>query len=150
MSCGERLVAELRKRKRRVTPQRAVILETIAHMPGHLSPLEVYRAASERLPGLNLATVYRTLETMHQDGLLDTFQLEPGQVRYALREPDHLHGHLVCRECGAVLEFDPAEAGGLRSEIEARHGFRIALEHLTLRGQCEACAARGKPSRSVI
>ena len=145
MSCGERLVAELRSRKRRVTPQRAVIMETIAHMQGHLSPSEVHQVARERLPGLNLATVYRTLDTLHQDGLLDTFQLEPGQVRYALRELDHLHGHLVCSECGAVLDFDPAEVETLRSEIEARHGFRMALEHLTLRGRCETCAAQGQP-----
>ena len=111
MSCGERLVAELRSRKRRVTPQRAVILETIAHMGGHRSVQEVYSQARDRLPGLNLATIYRTLETLHEAGMVDLFHSGAGPTLFALRDPDAPHGHLVCIECQHVLDIDetPAE-----------------------------------------
>jgi Fur family ferric uptake transcriptional regulator len=140
MSCGERLAKELRKQGYRVTPQRAVILETIAHMDGHRTAQEVYQAAGERLPGLNLATIYRTLETLHAASLVDLFDTG-GVTRFSLRDPEHLHGHLVCHRCGKTLTLDPAHAAPLAVKIHQKTGFEIALDHLTLVGLCEDCSS---------
>ena len=140
MSCGERLAKELRKQGFRVTPQRAVILETIAHMDGHRTAQEVYHAAGERLPGLNLATIYRTLETLHAASLVDLFDTG-GVTRFSLRDPEHPHGHLVCHRCGKTLTLDPANAASLAGKIRRETGFEIALDHLTLVGLCEDCAS---------
>ena len=73
MSCGERLANELRSKGHRVTPQRAVILETIAHKNGHLCAQDIYTDARRKLPGLNLATVYRTVEVLHEAEMVDLF-----------------------------------------------------------------------------
>ncbi|MCJ7568855.1 MAG: transcriptional repressor, partial [Anaerolineales bacterium] len=71
MSCGKRLAEQLRERGYRVTAQRTIILETIAHMKAHNSAQQVYEGARQRLPGLNLATVYRTVESLHEAGLIN-------------------------------------------------------------------------------
>jgi Fur family ferric uptake transcriptional regulator len=140
MSCGERLAGELRRRGYRVTPQRAVILETVAHMEGHPSVQQVHQVACARLPGLNLATVYRTFDVLQKAGLVDYFSTGAGLDRYALRDPDHPHGHLVCRACGEVLEFDPQLTNRLEAALIRKHGFQLDPSHITLTGLCAACA----------
>jgi Fur family ferric uptake transcriptional regulator len=143
MSCGDRLAKDLREAGYRVTPQRAVILESIAHNQGHHSAPEVFSIARRRLPGLNLATVYRTLDSLHQAGLVD---LLPGNgselVRFSLHEPDHLHAHLVCRSCGDIREIGPDEVDRMAAALEQATGFRVDVAHLTLVGLCSRCAAR--------
>jgi Fur family ferric uptake transcriptional regulator len=150
MSCGERLAKELREQGYRVTPQRAVILETIAHMDGHRTAQEVFRAAGERLPGLNLATIYRTLDTLHAASLVDLFDDGGGVTRFSLRDPEHQHGHLVCQRCGRTLTLDPAHVSSLARKIHRETGFEIAVDHLTLTGLCESCCrvAEESPSSS--
>jgi Fur family ferric uptake transcriptional regulator len=141
MSCGERLAREMKRRGQRITPQRAVILETIAHMERHASAQEVFEQARLRLPGLHLATVYRALGGLQQSGLVDPFHAGPGQTRFALSHEDHPHGHLVCQRCGRTEDFDPFMAQGLAEQVAERHGYQVSLSHLTLRGLCSDCIA---------
>ena len=148
MACGERLARELKRRGQRITPQRAVILETIAHMERHVSAQEVFEQARLRLPGLHLATVYRALEGLQQAGLVDPFHAGPGQTRFAMTQEDHPHGHLVCQRCGRTESFDPGMAHDLVKEVDERHGYQVNLSHLTLRGLCSDCRPLAQASRS--
>jgi Fur family ferric uptake transcriptional regulator len=143
MSCGERLIQVLRKRGFRVTSQRAVILEIIAHNGDHLSVQEVYLEAKERLPGLNLATVYRTLETLHEAGVIDLLNFGMTPARFSLRDPYNPHGHLVCRECGQISEIDTDLIARISGEVEQKVGFYVEPNHLTLSGLCDECAVDG-------
>jgi len=146
VSCGERLAQELKRRGQRVTAQRAVILETIAHMERHVTAQEVYDQARQRLPGLHLATVYRALEGLQQAGLIDPFHAGPGLTRFALTQQDHPHGHLICQRCGQTEDFDPGPAHSLAVEVSQRHGYQVNLSHLTLRGLCPRCRQQdGEP-----
>lgn len=140
MSCSERLQGEMRQRGLRLTPQRSVILETVAHLEGHPTALEVYQGAEVRLPGLNLATVYRTLEALQRAGLIDSMGTGSGQTRFALRDLEHLHHHLICTECGGEWEVDGEAVRGLASSLQRRHGFHLHTDHLTLIGLCRSCA----------
>ena len=124
-----------------MTPQRAVILETIAHKGGHLSAQEVYIEASERLPGLNIATIYRTLDSLHSAGLIDLLSSGSKPVHFSLRDPSNPHGHLVCRKCESIFEIDPAFIDRIAREVRHKSGFVIDAHHLTLTGLCEMCAA---------
>lgn len=142
MSCGERLATKLRERGFRVTPQRAVILETVAHLQGHPTVKEVYRESRERLPGLNLATVYRALETMNEAGLVDLFNVGTDSYRFALRDADHPHGHLVCQVCGEVEEFKPQLINQLANRLREKHAFDLDAHHITLSGRCHRCQKR--------
>ena len=142
MACNDRLARELRSKGFRVTPQRAVILEIVAHRRGHQSAMDVYREARTRLPGLNLVTVYRTLETLQQAGMLDLFAVAGGVDRFALREAANPHGHLVCRGCGEVREFPAEDVARFASRLTRRHGFHVETSHLTLQGLCPECQRR--------
>jgi Fur family ferric uptake transcriptional regulator len=141
MTCGQQLAEEMRTRGFRVTPQRAVILETVAHMQGHIAVQEVFEHAGDRLPGLNIATVYRTLETMEEAGLVDKLIVSSGTDRYSLRDSTHPHGHLVCECCGAIVELGPEVLQEVAQTVEEATGHQIDHAHLTLPGMCQACAA---------
>ncbi|OGO14540.1 MAG: hypothetical protein A2Y93_00130 [Chloroflexi bacterium RBG_13_68_17] len=142
MSCGSQLTERLRRSGFRVTPQRNVILETIAHMGDHLAAQEVFDRARRRLPGLNLATVYRTLDSLHRAGLLDLLTSDGQPVRYSLHDVADAHSHLVCRSCGRVLEVAAAAFDRLARSLKREHGFAADTAHLTLHGLCQECRVR--------
>src|SRR5947208_1978563 len=106
MARNEHLNDQLRHTGLRLTPQRAAILEIVSKQVGHhhLTAQEVYQDARDRLPGLNAATVYRTLEALHEAGLVDMMVTGQDVVRFALHDPNHRHCHLACRSCETVLE----------------------------------------------
>jgi len=141
MACGERLAEELRNKGYRVTAQRTILLETIAHKGGHLNVQEIYQAARKRLPGLNLATVYRTLESLRDADLIDWYGSGPEPMQFALRDQENPHGHLACRICGAVSEFDLSLVASFVGDIKKTSGFQIDGSHLTLPGLCWQCGS---------
>ena len=140
MSCGDRLMRELRAAGYRATPQRLVILESVAHARDHTSAQQVFTQARRRLPGLNPATVYRTLETLSRAGLLDLHASGGESLRFSMRDPDHPHAHLVCRACGRKVEVDPGLLGSLSRAVKRRSGFVVDTHHLTLSGLCASCS----------
>jgi Fe2+ or Zn2+ uptake regulation protein len=125
----------------RITPQRSVILETVSHLGGHPTASEVYHQAQRRLPGLNAATVYRTLESLRDAGLVDGMD-DGGPSRFSLRDLEHPHHHLVCSVCGAVAELDPTPVRGFAAQIRRRTGFQVQTDHLTLSGRCRECSRK--------
>jgi Fur family ferric uptake transcriptional regulator len=144
------LLPQLKQQGLRLTPQRAIILQTVAEVTGHahLTVQEVYSRARDRLPGLNVATVYRTLEMLHRAALIDLMISSSGEVRFSLHDPGHRHCHLVCRECKQVLEISVEEVSLLARKLQKEQGFSIDVDHLTLSGVCRECGkASSGPGR---
>lgn len=139
MSCSQRLLEEMRRRGVRVTPQRSVILETVSHLGGHPTAIEVFREASRRLPGLNQATVYRALEALREAGMVVGMSGVNGSARYAVQDRSHPHHHLVCTACGVEIEVEPDSVVRLAQRLGRRHQFHLHTEHLTLGGLCQTC-----------
>lgn len=134
----------LKEKKLRATSQRLVILEALESLEQrdhhhHVTARDVYEAVQSTLPGLNVTTVYRTLEGLNQVGVVDLMVMSKDQVRFALRRSDTRHGHLVCRHCGEVETIDLSLFQGLSAEILSRYGFRLEEDHLTLAGHCRDC-----------
>ena len=148
MSCGRRLAEQLRERGYRVTAQRTIILETIAHMEDHISAQQVYEGARERLPGLNLATVYRTVESLQGAEMINMLSAGGEPMRFSLRDPEHPHSHLVCRECGSIFEVGAGEIEAFARRVEEETNFRIDSKHMTLEGLCPIC--KQKPAASQL
>lgn len=140
MSCGPRLARQLRAAGYRVTPQRLVILESVAHARENTSAQQIFTQARRRLPGLNPATVYRTLQRMQEAGLVDLHSIGGQALRFTLRDPQHPHAHLVCRRCGRELELDSTLLAPLQRTVRRRTGFSIDAQHLTLTGLCSRCS----------
>ena len=134
----------LREKNLRATPQRLVILKAMEelHSKGehrHVTARDVFEHVQETLPGLNVTTVYRTLEGLNQVGIVDLMTGTKDQVRFSLREPEHRHGHLVCKACGQVETIDLQPVHLLAHAIFESHGFAVEEEHFTLSGRCKNC-----------
>src|SRR4051795_13047192 len=99
----------LRERGLRLTPQRQLILEAV-HELGHATPEQVHTAVRERVAGVNITTVYRTLELLEELGLVNHTHLSHGSPTYHTAGEDQ-HVHLVCRGCGSISEGNPAREG---------------------------------------
>jgi len=139
MACGAHLEQEIRRSGFRVTAQRSVILETVAHLARHASAQEVYEKARARLPGLNPATVYRTLEVLHGAGLLDQLVSTDDPLRFSLRDPAKPHHHLVCRLCRQSFELETRRLRSISASLERDLGFALDHDHQSLTGICRAC-----------
>ena len=131
--------ADLRAQGYRLTPQRELVLGAVRQLD-HGSPEEILSRVRESAKGVNISTVYRTLELLEKLGLVSHTHLGHGAPAYhATTEPDHLH--LVCRNCERVTEVEPTIAAGLVGDVAARYGFRTDLRHLTVFGTCRECSS---------
>lgn len=136
MSCIPRFTKQLRTQGFRITPQRMAILQVL-HDGGHLTPSQVYERASQVLPGLTEATVYRTLEFMAQNNLALAAHVGSGKMVYELA--GHDHHHLICRDCGKAMQIDHKLLQKLYMQLEADSGYRLTTSHLTIFGLCPRC-----------
>jgi Fur family ferric uptake transcriptional regulator len=131
---------ELRARGYRVTPQRQLVLEAVTALQ-HGTPEEICAQVQRTAQGVNISTVYRTLELLEELGLVKHAHLRHGPPTYHLAA-DAQHVHLVCRKCGAVRDVTPTVADGLVQVLAREFGFETDVHHLTVHGCCSACGAR--------
>ncbi len=131
---------ELRSRGYRVTPQRQLVLEAVAGLD-HATPEEIAATVQQTASGVNISTIYRTLELLDNLGLVTHTHLNHGAPIYHLAS-DADHVHLVCQDCGRVLQVSPEVIRPLIVALEEGQGFETDVAHLTVFGRCGEC--RGK------
>lgn len=137
------ILNQLREKGYRITPQRELIIQAIAHSEAHMSAEEVFAALQKHTQATNLATVYRTLDLLWGEGLARRNDLGEGRIVYAtLKHGPHIH--LVCRCCNAVIEADPHLLVDLKSELATRHSFSADLQHISIFGVCQQCQSQNK------
>jgi Fe2+ or Zn2+ uptake regulation protein len=135
----ERLVAKLRERRLRVTPQRIVIHRALCSQATHMTADQVLASVSNVLPGTSLPTVYSTLELLEGLGLVRRVGTGNGAVVFDSRvEP---HAHTVCRRCGAMADLEGTAAPGDALTRAAESGFTPDHAQLVVWGLCRDCAA---------
>lgn len=128
---------ELRAKGYRVTPQRQLVLEAVTNLE-HATPEQICAEVQRTARGVNISTIYRTLELLEEIGFVKHAHLGHGPPNYHLaRDAEHIH--LVCRSCGAATDADPDAALGLAAELEKRFGFVTDVHHLTVYGACSDC-----------
>jgi Fur family transcriptional regulator, ferric uptake regulator len=130
---------QLRARGYRVTPQRQLVLEAVARVD-HATPEEICVRVQQTARGVNISTIYRTLELLEQIGLVTHTHFDQRAPIYHLAS-DADHVHLVCRECGKVSEIGPDAIRSLITALDERHGFETDVSHLTVFGRCRDCRA---------
>lgn len=129
----------------RHTRQRAAIREAIVAAARPLLPQEVLQAAQQQVPGLGIATVYRNLKGLVEEGELRAVHLPGENPRFEATGHAH-HHHFQCRQCQRV--FDVHACPGDLSRL-APQGFTVEDHDLTLYGRCQDCgAARGGRRRA--
>jgi Fur family ferric uptake transcriptional regulator len=133
--------AELRARGYRLTPQRQLVLEAVGTL-GHATPEEIAAAVRKTASGVNISTVYRTLELLEELGLVQHTHLGHGAPTYSVATDDD-HVHLVCRDCGGVDEVTSDVVEDVVRRLSAERGFTVDVGHFAVFGRCRACAANG-------
>ncbi|MFH1485460.1 MAG: Fur family transcriptional regulator [Chloroflexota bacterium] len=128
----------LRELGYRLTPQRIMVLSAIEAVEGHVSAEEIHAHVQAEYPGMNISTVYRTLDLLAELGLVTRTDMGGGIVRYHPADKGQ-HHHLVCQECGAVIELDDSILTPLRAALQERHGFQADVRHLAIFGRCARC-----------
>jgi Fur family ferric uptake transcriptional regulator len=137
------IIEDLRQKGYRITPQREMIIESIAHSESHMSADEIFSKLQTRTRATNIATVYRTLEMLWEEGLACRNDLGSGRIVYAtLQHGPHIH--LVCRYCSDVMDANPLVLQQLQSELNGRYQFEADLEHISVFGVCSACQSQQK------
>jgi Fur family ferric uptake transcriptional regulator len=122
----------------RHTRQREAIRAALATAGRPLGPAEVLAAARTALPGLGIATVYRTLKALVAEGWLRPVELPGAAARYEVAGKRH-HHHFHCRACDGVYEVEACPAG-IRGLLPG--GFRLEEHEIILYGVCASCGVR--------
>lgn len=130
----------LRSKGYRLTNQRRVIARELDDAR-HLSAEEIYDKVKEDHPEMGLSTVYRTLDLLHELGVVRKEDFGDGYARYELKT-DKPHHHARCRNCGTVIEFNEELVEYLALQVERETGFVTDWHELMLYGECSACADR--------
>ncbi len=132
------IVHKLREQGYRLTPQRMMILSAVESGNGHISAEEIYAQVAAKYPYVNISTVYRTLELLKKLGLAIETDLGDGRLRYHSTEKGH-HHHLVCSECGAIIDIDESTLARLKDVLLHRYNFSAELRHVAIFGLCGNC-----------
>lgn len=135
----DELVARLRARGMRVTPQREQVLAAVRRL-GHATPEQI----SETVSGVDVTTVYRTLELLEEIGLVRHAHLGHGAPSF--RPADDEHVHIVCHTCGSVVDAAPDIVDALAARLRHESGFQVDRAHFTVFGTCRICAAQREQS----
>lgn len=123
-----------RGRASRRTHQRAMIVAALHDHGGTVSAQELHH----RLEGVGLATVYRNLGRLAEAGEIDVIRRPTGELAYRACGAGH-HHHLVCRECGSVVEIHDCEIGEWAAKLARSHGYAQIEHHAELVGTCADC-----------
>lgn len=137
---AEELAQRCRQAGLRATPQRLAIFRALLQTAAHPSPEGVFAVVKDELPSLSLATVYNTLESLAEAGLIkEVGQLSQTRRYDANQQPHH---HLVCTECGAITDFvDPKlDDVVLPDTLKGIEGFEPAEMQIQILGKCNPCA----------
>ena len=138
MNQSHGITSKLTERGYRLTPQRMMILSAIENSHDHISADEIYTQVVAKYPYVNISTVYRTLELLTQLGLVTQTDLGGGRVSYHPSDKGH-HHHLVCQECGAIIDLDGSLMSSLKDTLLREYKFSADLKHLAIFGHCANC-----------
>ena len=135
----EDALATLRADGDRVTPARRLLVACLVNAPGHRTAEQLAAEVQRRSPETHLSTIYRNLEELERLGVVTHSHLGHGPTTYHLSS--EAHGHLVCEQCGALVEADPSLFSTLAVAVHDAHGFEVHPEHFAVLGRCAACQA---------
>ncbi|MDY5585424.1 MAG: Fur family transcriptional regulator [Arcanobacterium sp.] len=131
----------------RMTKQRASIFELLRQRTDFLTAADVHELLKTNDINIGIATVYRNLQAMAEQGVVDVIRQEGTDTqsfRYCGEEDSH-HHHLICRCCGTSVEITGEEFEAWANSVAKEHGFTELNHSLELYGTCKHCTKHEKP-----
>ncbi|MBR3722009.1 MAG: transcriptional repressor [Selenomonadaceae bacterium] len=142
------LKRKLQERQHKMTPQRQIVLQVFLDNPGeHLSAEDVRDLLKESHSEIGLATIYRSLELLSELSILEKIEFGDGCARYEVTNvtPNvHHHHHIICENCGKVIEFEDDLLEPLEDAIETKFDFKINNHQVKFFGICKECQERAQ------
>ena len=140
----DRFETFLREHGQKVTKPRRIILEAFLNTEGHLSTEDILREAKKHDPGIGQATVFRTIRLIEDAGLAREAVQEDGARTFEHLADHPHHDHLLCTECGKIIEFLSPTIEKEQQKIFVKYGFRPIGHNMELLGLCPECQAKEK------
>lgn len=135
----ELFAQHLRDNKQRQTPERFAILDEVYETDGHFDAESLFSRLAETAAGVSRATVYNTLDLLVECDLVVRHQFGGKHAKYERAYAYWQHDHLICEDCGQVLEFCDPRLQGVRDMVGEFYDFEIRRHALTLYGSCRKC-----------
>ncbi|HOX55383.1 MAG TPA: Fur family transcriptional regulator [Candidatus Paceibacterota bacterium] len=146
----QRFLDFLAQKKLRVTGPRRAIIETVFSTQDHFTAEQLLGWAQQRDRSVSRATVYRTLPLLTESGLVREMDFGGNHKFY---DPNYAerphHNHIICQDCGKIIEFESRKIEQLGNEISRQLGFKVQTHRLHITATCEefqklgACSKRG-------
>ena len=133
----QELIALLKERDFRLTPQRIELLRLVAASEGHPSAAQLYAQIQSRFPTMSQATVYKTLALLKEMG--QVFEIELHDDRHYDGNRPQPHPHLICTRCNKIIDGIFALEHATIQKLEEESGFQITRSHFTFYGLCPDC-----------
>lgn len=131
----------LRRHHVKLTSPRAEILQAVLNMGQHFEAEQLLFKLRQRGLRVGKATIYRTLPLLVDSGILKQVHFSDQQAHYEFALGELPHDHMVCRQCGRIIEFSSTRVQVLRDELAGEHEF-IPLSHrFQISGKCSSCTA---------
>jgi len=136
------LIAALKERDYRLTPQRVELVRLIAVSEGHPSVSELYTKIKDQFPTMSRATVYKTLALLKEIGQVLEINLRDDS-HYDGNRPEP-HSHLICLKCNKVIDAEVSLDQESLHKLEQASGFKILRPQIYLYGLCEDCKEKNQ------
>src|SRR4030043_1664650 len=126
----------------KTTRQREEVLNVFLNSSGHKSLAQIYAQVAKTNPKIGYTTVYRTLKLLTRLGLATQRKFADGETRYEPTSEGTHHDHLICLDCGKIIEFEDPTLEALQKGIAQRYRFKISHHLMELYGRCGECRRR--------
>ncbi len=114
------------------------VLSVLERVGGFASAQELHRLLQRNGESIGLASVYRALQSLTNDKIVDQLRRDDGEAIYRLCGQAH-HHHLLCRNCGSTVEIEASAVEKWSKSIAEEHGFRDIGHSAEIFGLCPAC-----------
>ncbi len=130
----------LKKKNLKFTRQREVILQAIYYSSGHHSPEEILSIVKKNFPeeNIGIATIYRNLAFFEEEGLVESISFGKEGKKYEIGHRHH-HDHLVCIECGKIIEFVDEVIEKQQEKVAKKYNFKMVDHIMKIEGICSDC-----------
>jgi Fur family peroxide stress response transcriptional regulator len=137
----DELISKVRERDYRLTPQRLAILKILAASEGHPSAERIFDQMKTEFPTTSLATVYKTIAMLKEMDQVLELDFGSGGNRYDGNRP-YSHAHLICLECGGIVDAGLDVLDTLPQQIATRTGYQLVSHRFDIYGICSHCRSQ--------
>jgi Fur family ferric uptake transcriptional regulator len=134
----------IQKKGLKRTAQRDLILEVFLRTEEHLSSEDLYRLVKQEDSTVGQTTIYRTLKLLSEAGLAREVRFGDNRTHYEHNYKHQHHDHMICSECGRIIEFYSAELEAIQDAMAAKHKFEVTQHLLRIIGLCADCQRASK------